>query len=182
MIAKILLVLAVLLVALLIVAALQPAEYHVTRSITINAQAALSYQYVNDLHKWQEISPYVKVDPAAKYEFDGPPAGPGASLAWAGNAQVGTGKMTITEARPDQLVALRLDFQKPFAAVCATQFTFEPAGSQTRVTWSMDGQKVFITKIVGLFMSMDKMIGPQFEEGLAKMKALSESVAPVALR
>ena len=177
MIAKIFIVLAVLVVLFLIVAALQSPDYAVSRTTTIASPASVPFAYVNDLHRWQEISPYVKMDPAAKYTFDGPAAGPGASLAWAGNAKVGEGKMTIVETQPNQLARMRLDFKKPFATVGMADFTFEPAGNDTRVTWSMKGKKVFITKAMGLILSMDKMVGPQFEEGLAKMKSLSEANA-----
>src|SRR5688572_14654414 len=116
MIKKILIGLAGLVALFLVVAAFQPADYRVARSIVISAPPAAAFGQINDLHKWQEISPYTKLDPAAKYAFEGPVAGIGAALAWAGNNQVGEGRMTIVESRPNELVRFRLDFAKPFAS------------------------------------------------------------------
>jgi hypothetical protein len=177
MITKILIGVAVIVAIFLIVAALQPSEFRIVRSITISAPPSAAFAQVNDLHKWQEMSPYAKLDLAAKYSFEGPSAGTGASLAWAGNSKVGEGRMTITESRPNELVRMRLDFIKPFASTAVADFTFKPAGDQTEVSWSMAGRKIFITKAMCLIMSMDKMVGPQFEEGLANLKALSEASA-----
>ncbi len=178
MIAKILLALAVLLGLFLGVAALQPGEFKVERSTTVSASPALAFDQVNDLRNWQEISPYTKLDPTAKYTFSGPPAGAGAALAWAGNSEVGQGKMTITESRPAELVRIRLDFEKPFKSICYSEFAFRSMGTgaaQTSVTWTMTGKKAFVMKAVGLIMSMDKMVGGQFEEGLANLKSTVEA-------
>ena len=177
MIVKILLTLAALLVIFLIVAAFQPEDFRVERSIVISAPAAYAFEQVNDLHKWQEMSPYAKLDPAATYTFSGPPAGVDAAMAWSGNSQVGVGKMTITESRPNELIKIRLDFEKPFKSVGYADFSFKPTGNQTTATWSMTGKKIFITKAMGLIMSMDKMIGGQFEDGLASLKKLAEARA-----
>ena len=174
MIAKILILLAVLLVIFLIVAALQPADFRVERRILVSASPGMAYGQVNDLHRWQEMSPYVKMDPAAKYDFTGPPAGVDASLGWVGNASVGEGRMTIIESRPNELIRMRLDFKKPFKSTCVAEFEFKPVGDQTSVTWSLTGRKIFITKAMGLIISMDKMMGSQFEEGLANLKRLVE--------
>jgi hypothetical protein len=131
---------------------------------------------VNDLHKWQsQISPYAKYDTAAKYTFSGPPSGVGASLHWEGNAKVGVGTMTILEARPGRLVRFRIDFEKPLKSSCIAEFTFEPSGSSTLVTWTMRGEKIFVTKVMGLVLSMDRMIGPDFEAGLSNLKTISEA-------
>ncbi|HEY4247015.1 MAG TPA: SRPBCC family protein [Lacunisphaera sp.] len=178
MIAKILIALAVLVVGFLIVVAFQPGTYRVERSTTVAASPALVFAQVNDLRNWQEISPYTKMDPTAKYAFSGPPAGVGAALAWKGNSKVGEGSMTITESRPGELVRMRLNFEKPFESLCYSEFTFHPiAGKaiQTSVKWSMTGEKAFVMKLMGLVVSMDKMIGPQFEEGLANLKSTVEA-------
>src|ERR1700710_1192790 len=114
MIAKILLTLAALVAIFLIVAAFQPEDFRVERSVVISAPAAYAFEQVNDLHKWQEMSPYAKLDPSAKYVFTGPSAGVDAAMAWTGNSQVGEGKMTITESKPNELIKIRLDFEKPF--------------------------------------------------------------------
>ena len=177
MIAKILITLAVLVLVFLIVAVFQPSDYRVERSITISAPPALAFNQVNDLHKWQEMSPYAKMDPAAKNTFEGPSAGVGASMTWVGNNKLGEGKMTIIESRPNELVKMRLDFEKPFKSTGFASFNFIGAGNQTTVTWSMVGQKIFITKALGLIINMDKMIGGQFEEGLATLKSLVEAQA-----
>jgi hypothetical protein len=177
MIAKILLTLVALVAIFLIVAAFQPEDFQVERSIVISAPAAYAFEQVNDLHKWQEMSPYAKLDPAAKYVFSGPQAGVDSALAWSGNSQVGEGKMTIIESRPNELIKIRLDFEKPFKSVCSAEFSFKQTGDQTTATWSMAGKKIFITKAMGLIMSMDKMIGGQFEDGLASLKKLAEARA-----
>jgi uncharacterized protein YndB with AHSA1/START domain len=178
MIKKILLVLAVLLVVFLGIVALQPADFRVVRSATIAAAPAAVFAQVNDMHKWQTWSPWAKLDPAAKNTFEGPPAGTGATFAWAGNSAVGEGRMTVTESRPDERVRFRLDFLKPMAATSTAEFTFKPDGKQTVVTWSMEGKNNFLAKAFCLFMNMDKMVGGQFEQGLANLNAATVAAAP----
>ena len=169
--------LAVVLILFVVIAAVQPPNFRVARSTSIATPPAVPFARVNDLHKWQEMSPYVKLDPAAKYTFEGPPAGNGAALAWMGNAKVGEGRMTIVESRPNELIKMKLDFVKPFASTCMAEFSFKPEGDQTSVTWSMTGEKNFVSKAMCLFMNMDKMVGGAFEEGLANMKSLSEAAS-----
>ena len=132
---------------------------------------------MNDLHTWQDFSPWAKLDPAAKVTFTGPQAGVGSAFTWAGNSEVGEGTMTITESRPAELVRFRLDFLKPMAGTSTADFTFKPTGNQTVVTWSMFGKNNFIGRAFCVFVDMDKMVGGQFEEGLAKLKTLSETAA-----
>lgn len=158
-----------------VVVALQPADFRVERSITISAPAAVVFARVNDLHRWQEFSPWAKLDPAATNTFEGPPAGVGAVFAWAGNDDIGEGRMTISESRPDELVRMRLDFLRPFAATNTTDFSFKPQGEQTLVTWSMTGKNNFMAKAAGLVMNMDKLVGGDFEKGLTDLKSLSEA-------
>jgi Polyketide cyclase / dehydrase and lipid transport len=109
-----------------------------------------------------------------KQTYDGPTSGTGASSSWVGNNKVGEGRMTITESRPNDLVRFKLEFVKPFTATSTAEFTFKPEGSQTVVTWSMSGQNNFIGKAVSLFMDCDKMVGGNFEQGLAGMKSVVE--------
>jgi hypothetical protein len=109
-----------------------------------------------------------------KQAYEGAAAGTGAVYTWVGNKEVGEGRMTITESRPNDLIRIKLEFFKPFAATNTAEFTFKPEGNQTAVTWSMTGDNNFIAKAVHLFMNMDKMIGGQFEKGLASMKSLVE--------
>jgi uncharacterized protein YndB with AHSA1/START domain len=175
MIKKILIALAVIVVIFVVAAALQPADYRVTRSVSVSAPPGVVFAQVNDLHQWETWSPWEKLDPAMKRVHEGAPAGTGAIYAWTGNNKVGEGRMTITESRPNELVRFKLDFIKPFASTSTAEFTFKPEGDQTAVMWSMTGEKNFISKAVCLFMSMDKMVGGDFENGLANLKSLSEA-------
>lgn len=177
MIKKILITLAAIIVVILIVAAFQPAEFRVTRTATIAAPATVVFGEVNDFHRWSAWSPWEKLDPAMKRTFEGPAAGVGASYAWDGNSEVGSGKMTITESKPAEMISIKLEFFKPMAGVSPTEFTFSPAGGATTVTWTMSGTNNYISKIFCLFMNMDKMIGGDFEKGLASMKAIAEAAA-----
>ena len=175
MIKKILIVLVVIVIILVVVIMLQPATYQVERSTTINAPAAFVFAQVNDFHKWNAWSPWAKLDPAMTQTFAGAPAGTGAIYSWAGNKEVGEGRMTITDSHPSDLVKLKLEFLKPFAATSATEFTFMPQGNQTAVKWKMAGENNFMAKAFHLVMNMDKMIGGDFEKGLAQMKAVAEA-------
>ncbi len=130
---------------------------------------------MNDFHNWEAWSPWAKLDPAAKATFEGPSTGTGAIFKWAGNKEVGEGSMTITESRPSDLIRIKLEFLRPFEATNSAEFTFKPEGNRTGVTWSMEGKNNFIAKAVCLFMNMDKMVGGQFEQGLAQMKAVVEA-------
>jgi hypothetical protein len=177
MIPKILISLAVVVLIFVVVIAVQPSEFRVTRTATIPVPVAVVFAQVNDLHKWQAWSPWAKLDPASKITFEGPVAGTGASFSWAGNDKVGEGRMTIADSRASELVRFKLEFKKPFEGNNDAEFTFQPQGDQTVVTWSMSGTKNFMFKAVGLFMNCDKMLGDQFEEGLANLKAVSETAA-----
>ncbi|MBI3414337.1 MAG: SRPBCC family protein [Verrucomicrobia bacterium] len=177
MLKKILIIVAVVIVVFLIVVARQPEDFRVMRFTTIAAPQAAIFPHVNELRKWDAWSPWAKLDPTAKNTFDGPPAGQGAVMAWAGNSQVGEGRMTITESKPSELVRCRLEFFKPMAGVSDTDFAFRPEGNQTVVVWTMSGKNNFIAKAMCLFMNMDKMVGGQFEQGLASMKAIVEGGA-----
>ena len=175
MLTKILIALAVIVVVFAAIVAMQPSEFRVTRTAAISAPPAAVFAQVNDLHKWEAWSPWVKLDPAMKKTYEGAPAGTGAIHAWAGNNQVGEGRMTITESRPNELIRFKLEFLKPFAVTNTAEFSFKPEGNQTVVTWSMAGENNFIAKALHLFMNMDKMVGGPFEKGLAQMKSVVEA-------
>jgi len=160
-----------------VVVAMQPSHYRVERSATMNAPAQVVFNQVNDFHKWDAWSPWAKLDPNMKTSFEGAPAGTGAIYNWTGNSDVGEGRMTITDSKPADLIKIKLDFIKPFAATNATVFSFKPQGNQTAVTWTMDGDNNFIGKAFCLFMNMDKMVGADFEKGLGQMKAVAEKAA-----
>src|SRR5204863_4270093 len=112
---------------------------------------------------------------AIKQTYEGAPAGTGAIYTWIGNKEVGEGRMTIIESRPSELIRIKMEFFKPFAGISTAEFTFKPEGNQTAVTWSMSGENNFMAKAIHLFMNMDKMIGGQFEKGLASMKSIVET-------
>jgi hypothetical protein len=177
MLKKILIALAVLILAFVIVVATRPSDFRVTRSATFAASPEIVFAQINDFHKWDAWSPWAKLDPDAKTTFAGSEAGEGASFGWAGNNQVGEGRMTITESRTNELVRLKMEFLKPMAAVSTTEFTFKPEGDQTAVTWSMFGKNNFMAKAVSLFMDCDKLIGDQFEKGLANLRTVVETNA-----
>ena len=157
-----------------VVVAMQPSDFKVSRSFTFSAPAAVVFEQVNDFHKWDAWSPWAKIDPAMKVTYAGPPSGVGSSYAWVGNSDVGEGKMAITQSHPSEHIAIDLDFIKPFAAKNVTEFTFKPNGDKTDVTWTMTGKNNFLMKAMSLAMNMDKMIGADFEKGLAQMKPLVE--------
>jgi len=177
MLKRSLIAVAALVVVLIGIIAMQPSEFRVARTTTIAAPAPVVFAQVNDFHKWEAWNPWGKIDPAMKASHEGPPAGVGAAYAWAGNSQVGEGRMTVTESRPNELVRIRLDFRKPMSGTSTAEFTFRPEGDQTAVVWSMTGQNNFLAKAFCLFMNMDKMIGEQFEKGLAQMKVAAEAAA-----
>jgi hypothetical protein len=169
--------LAVVLVAFAVIVAMQPADFSVTRSTNISAPPSVPFAQVNDFHKWDAWSPWAKLDPAMQTSFAGPSEGAGAVYSWVGNSKVGEGRMTIANSHASDLIRLKLEFYKPFTATNVAEFTFQPQGNQTNVTWKMSGKKNFVTKAMGLFINMDKMIGGQFETGLSQMKAVSEAAA-----
>lgn len=152
-----------------------PDEFRVERSAMMQAEADQVFPLINNFHEWGKWSPWENVDPNLKRTYEGPEQGEGASYSWIGNSNVGEGKMTITESKPNELIAIKLEFFKPFAGISPTTFKLEPSGSGTKVTWTMNGKNNFIAKGMCVFMDMDTMVGTQFEEGLAKMnKAASK--------
>lgn len=175
----VLIALVLFVVALFGMVAMQPAEFRVERSASMAAPVGEVFAQVNDLHNWQQWSPWAKRDPAMQTIFEGPSAGVGAISRWVGNNEVGEGSMTILESRPDELIRFKLEFLKPFEATNDVVFRFVPEGENTRVTWSMTGSNNFIGKAVHMLMDMDKMVGGDFEQGLAQLKAqVEESSRP----
>jgi len=171
----ILIALAIIAILLFVIVAGQPDEFAVSRSGKISAPLETVFPHVNELRKWDAWSPWAKLDPNCKITFTGPEAGVNSSYAWAGNNKVGEGKMTITESVPGNLIRLRLEFLKPFAATSAVEFRFAPEGGQTLVTWSMSGKNNFFSKVFSLFVDCEKMIGKDYEKGLAGLKAVAEA-------
>lgn len=177
MLKKILIALAVILIVFVGIVALQPSDFRVERSMTMAAPPSAVFEEVNDFHNWEHWSPWAKLDPAAKNSFEGPTSGKGAIMRWAGNSEVGEGSMEIMESQPNKLVQIKLDFIKPFENTATSEFKFKPEGDQTAVTWAMYGKNNFIGRAFCLFMNMDKMVGGEFEKGLASMKSVVEAKA-----
>ncbi len=174
MLKKFLVALAAIVLVFIVVVAMRPADFRITRTTTIAVPAEIIFQNVNDLHKWEAWSPWAKLDPSMKQTHEGAAAGVGAIYSWDGNNDVGAGRMTITESRTNEAILIRLEFIKPFAAVNDTEFTFKSEENQTVVTWTMSGKNGFMAKAFCLFMNMDKMVGGDFEKGLVQMKTVAE--------
>ena len=178
MLTIILILFAVILGVCFIIVYLQPEEFCISRSIVINAQPAVIFAHVVDLHQWENWSPWAKLDPNSKGTYEGPLQGVGASFSWSGNNQVGEGRMTIIESRPSDLVRLKLEFLKPMKAINMAEFTLTPLSQGTEVKWSMSGHNNFIGKAMGLFRLCDKLVGGQFETGLMQLKTSTEGKNP----
>jgi uncharacterized protein YndB with AHSA1/START domain len=177
MLKKILIALLAVIAIFLIVVALQPSEFHVERTATMAAPPATVFDQVNDFHKWDAWSPWAKLDPNAKITFEGPPSGTGTIMTWAGNNEVGEGKMTLTESRPNELVKINVDIVKPMEGSRTTEFAFKPEGDQTSVTWSMSGHHNFLGKAMCLVMNGKKMMSDIMDKGLANMKSVVEGAS-----
>ena len=159
------------------IVALQPSDFRISRSTKVTASSEVVFSQVDDFHNWEGWSPWAKLDPAAKNTFEGPAAGKGAIFKWSGNSEVGEGQMTITDSQPSEKIVIKLEFKRPFEDTSTTEFTFKPEGDQTVVIWNMFGKQNFMGKMVCMFMNMDKMVGGQFDQGLAKMKEIAEQRA-----
>lgn len=176
MLKKILLALAVVIAGFLAYVATRPDTYHVERSAQVDAPADVVFAQLDDFEAWAAWSPWDKLDPGMNKSYDGPKRAVGASYAWHGNADVGKGKMTITEREPATHIAYRLEFIEPFAGLANTRFDLVPEGdAAVRVTWAMDGDNDFMGKLFGVFMNMDATIGADFERGLASLASASEA-------
>ena len=158
-----------------IVVAMQPSAYVVTRSAAIAAPPSTVYPLLNDFHNWNSWSPWAKIDPAMKQAWSGPPAGVGAIYTWSGNDKAGEGRMTIADNHIEERVGIALEFTKPYVSSSRIDFTIAREGGGSVVKWTMTGQSGFMLKAVSLFASMDKMVGPDFERGLAQLKTVAES-------
>lgn len=174
MIKAILIGVAVLVVGVLVFASTKPDTFRVQRSATIKAPPDKLFPLINDFRTWTAWSPYEKKDPAMKRTYGAVTSGKGAVYAWDGNKEIGQGSMEILESSPSSEVRLKLDFVKPFEAHNIVDFTLRPEGDATRVTWAMHGPAPFISKLMQVFFNMDRMVGTDFEAGLANLKAVAE--------
>ena len=171
---KILGALALVIVAVLVYASTRPDTFRVERSIVIDAGPSRIYALLDDFHHWERWSPWEKLDPALKRTFSGPTSGIGAIYEWQGNRQAGQGRMEIVDSMPGSRLGITIHFIEPFDSTNRVVFALTPDGAATRVVWSMDGPALFVTKVMGLFFSMDRIVGEDFEHGLAALKAAAE--------
>ena len=153
----------------------RPSTFHVERSATIAAPADSLYPRLANFHAWDAWSPWAKLDPKMKQEFGGVDGAVGSNYSWSSAMdKVGQGRMTLTEVQPPSKVTIKLEFLKPFQSTNVCGFNLSPDAGGTKVTWTMDGPMNFMAKFMGLFMNMDKMIGPDFEKGLSSLKQQNE--------
>jgi uncharacterized protein YndB with AHSA1/START domain len=178
MLKKILLGLLVVVAAILLFATTRPDTFHVERSATIAAPPEAIFARVAKFAEWDAWSPWARLDPGMTQSFGGTDGTVGATYDWSGNSKVGKGRMTLAAIEPPSRVAIKLEFLEPFASTSDATFTFAPQGVGTRVTWAMDGPMNYLSKVICLFVSMDKMIGGDFEKGLGSLKTLSEGATP----
>jgi carbon monoxide dehydrogenase subunit G len=174
MVKTIAIVVVVLIAALLVYAATKPDTFRVERSASIKAPPEKVFALLNDFQRWGAWSPWEKKDPEMKRTFSVVTSGKGAQYAWEGNRDVGQGRMEIADSVSPSKVTIKLDFLKPFEAHNIVEFTLEPKGDSTSVRWAMQGPSPYIAKVMQVFFSMDKMIGKDFEAGLANLKAVAE--------
>lgn len=164
---------AVIIAIILGLAAMQPSEFRIVRTIAIKAPPEKIMPLISDFHQWGGWSPWEKMDPTMVRTHSGAPSGKGAIYHWKGNDKVGEGQMEILDVTANK-VGIKLDFLSPFEAHNMADFKLDAKGDTTTVSWTMSGPSNFVTKVMGVFVSMDKMVGPDFEKGLANMKAVAE--------
>lgn len=174
MIKKIAVVIVILIVAFLAYAATRPDTFRIQRQATIQAPPEKIFPLIDDFHQWRAWSPWENVDPDMRRTYSGPASGEGAVYGWEGNQDIGSGRMEIIEATPPSRVLIKLEFFEPFEAENRAEFTLQPEGDATRVTWAMDGTNNFVGKVLSVLIDMDSMVGEQFEIGLANMKKITE--------
>ncbi len=175
MLQTVLVVAAVVIVAAPVAAATRPDSFRVERSIAVKAPPERVFPLIDDFHRWGSWSPWEDKDPNMQRVHSGAQGGTGAVYQWNGNKAVGTGRMEITDSSSPDSIVLTIDFIKPFEAHNTAEFTLQPEGEGTRVNWAVYGPSPFFSKLMGLFVSMDRMIGPDFEAGLQKLKARAET-------
>jgi hypothetical protein len=177
MLRKVLLGIAALIIILVGIIYTRASTFRVERATRIEAPPDVVYALVSDFRAWDRWSPWAHLDPSMKVTYGGTPSATGSTMSWTGNDKVGEGGMRITETKPPQALAMRLEFIKPMASVNRTDFTFKPDGTGTKVDWVMTGPLDFMGKGMDLFVGMDRMIGPDFEKGLASMRREAEADA-----
>ena len=177
MLKKVLIGLVAIIAIFMIFVAKQPSDYKIERSIVISAPAEIVFHYVNNVREANKWNPWLELDPKASVGYEGPPAGAGAISTWKGDSNVGAGKLEITESRPNEYIKTKLDFFEPMANTAEGEYILKTEGQETTVTWTMFGKNTFVGRMMCVFMNMDKMVGGQFEKGLANLKKMAEQAA-----
>lgn len=161
-------------VALLVFAATRPDTFHVERHTSIKAKPEKIFPLINDFRRWASWSPYETLDSGMKRTYTGAASGKGSVYHWDGHGKAGAGKMEIVDAEPPSRITIKLEFTRPFAGRNQAEFTLEPGGNSTKLTWAVYGASSYMSKVLGLFLSMDSLLGKDFETGLANLKTLAE--------
>jgi uncharacterized protein YndB with AHSA1/START domain len=164
----------VLIAAILAFAATKPAVFRVQRSINIETSPAKVFALINDFHNWGRWAPQDKEDPTMRRTYAGSPSGNGAISDWDSTGTAGKGRMSIVDSIPDKRIAIKVDFAKPFEAHNNNEFTLEPIGTFTNVTWTMHGTNLYVMKVMSIFTNMDRVVGKHFDKGLANLKTIAE--------
>ncbi|MBL7981779.1 MAG: SRPBCC family protein [Flavobacteriales bacterium] len=178
MLKKILLAIAIIIAGIIIVSRFQPDNYTVERSATIDAPPEVVFAHMNDFREWQQFNAWGDTDPNAVYTYSDVSSGVGANFHWKGNSDMGEGRMTILESRPNEYVKVDLEFIEPFAGKAITEYVMVPEGSGTKLTQRMHSDHNFFSKIMCMFMDMDKMIGEKYEEGFRRMNNVLPALTP----
>lgn len=158
----------------LAVAATRPDMFEVRRSARINAAPERIFPLIDDLRAFNTWNPYEKKDPAIKGVYGGAPKGKGATYAFQGGNEVGSGRLEIIDSKPVSKVTMTLLMAEPFEVSNVVEFVLEPQGDTTNVTWAMRGRVPYVAKILHMFVDVDAMVGHDFEAGLAALKSASE--------
>lgn len=180
MLKKIAIAIVVILALILALAATRPDSFSVERRIAIKAPPEKIMALIGDFRNWKQWSPWEHLDPGMQRTYSGPASGKGAVYEWAGNADVGRGRMEITDYAAPSTAVIRLEFKEPVAMTNTTTFTLTPRGDSTDVAWTMNGPMLFISKVMSVFTSMDTLVGRDFERGLVKLRTAAEQPAAAA--
>lgn len=173
----ILILLTLFVIAIFAYATTRPNSFRIQRSTLIQAPPEKVFHLINDFHQWQAWSPWENIDPTMQRTYSGTPQGVGTIYGWEGKGKVGAGRMEITTARPPAEIIIQLDFIKPFEAHNIAEFILTPQGQHTELTWVMHGPSPYISKLMGIFFNLDRMIGKDFEKGLSNIKLIVEAQA-----
>ncbi|AMP06395.1 SRPBCC family protein [Collimonas pratensis] len=174
MLKTIAIVIVVAIAAILGYATLRPDDFRVQRSVTIKAPPEKIFALIDDFHAWGSWSPFEQLDPGMKRSFSGAASGKGAAYAWDSTGKAGAGSMEIKESTPPSKILIKLDFTKPLEGHNTAEFSIDTQGDSSKVTWAMYGPSPYVAKVMGIFFSMDNMIGKDFETGLATLKSVAE--------